>query len=63
MALQLSEIGYCLILLRRPRIFFITIVMPRGVIMFNKILNGILDVVFMVMILLISILGMLIVGL
>ena len=63
MGLQLNEIGYCLILLRRPRIFFITIVMSMEVIMFNKIVDGILEVVFMVMVLLMSILGTLVVGL
>lgn len=50
MDLQLSEIGYCLILLRKPKIFFMTIVMSIEIIMFNKIVNGILDFVFMVII-------------
>jgi len=40
-----------------------TIVMTIGGIMFIKIVNGILDCVFMVMVLVISILGTLIVGL
>jgi hypothetical protein len=63
MDLQLNEIGYCLILLRKPRNFFITIVMTIRGIMFIKIVDGILDCVFMVMVLIISILGTLIVGL
>jgi len=40
-----------------------TIVMSMEVFMFNKIVDGILEVVFMVMVLLMSILGTLIVGL
>jgi hypothetical protein len=63
MELQLNEIGYCLILLRKPRNFFITIVVTIRGIMFIKIVDGILDCVFMVMVLVISILGTLIVGL
>ena len=40
-----------------------TIVMSMEVIMFNKIVDGILEVVFMVMVLLMSILGTLVIGL
>ena len=40
-----------------------TIVMTIGGIMFNKIVDGILDCVFMVMVVIVSILGTLIVGL
>ena len=39
------------------------IVMPMEVTMFNKIVDGILEVVFMLMVLLMSILGTLIIGL
>jgi hypothetical protein len=52
-----------LILLRKPRNFFITIVMTIRGIMFIKIVYGILDCIFMVMVLLISILGTLMFGL
>ena len=40
-----------------------TIVMSMEVVMFTKIIDGILEVVFMVMVLIISVLGTLIVGL
>jgi hypothetical protein len=40
-----------------------TIVMSMEVVMFTKIVDGILEVVFMVMVLIISVLGTLIVGL
>ena len=40
-----------------------TIVISMEVIMFNKIVDGILEVVFMVMVLLMSILGTLVIGL
>jgi hypothetical protein len=63
MGLLLSEIGYCLILLRKPRNFFITIAMTIGGIMFIKIVDGILDCAFMVMVVIASIIGTLIVGL
>jgi hypothetical protein len=39
-----------------------TIVMSMEVVMFNKIVDGILEVVFMVMVLLMSILGTLVIG-
>jgi len=63
MELHLNEIGYYLILLRRPRNFFTKIVMPMEVVMFTKIVDRILEVIFMVMVLIISVLGTLIVGL
>ena len=40
-----------------------TIVMSMEVVMFTKIIDGILEVVFMVMVLLMSILGTLVIGL
>ena len=39
------------------------IVMPMEVTMFNKIVDGILEVVFLLMVLLMSILGTLVIGL
>jgi len=63
MDLLLNEIGYYLILLRKPRNFFITIAMTIGGIMFIKIVDGILDCAFMVMVVIASIIGTLIVGL
>jgi hypothetical protein len=63
MDLLLNEIGYCLILLRKPWNFFITIAMTIGGIMFIRIVDGILDCAFMVMVVVVSIIGTLIVGL
>jgi len=44
--------------LRKPRNFFITIAMTIGGIMFIKIVDGILDCAFMVMVVIVSIIQM-----